>query len=60
MELNALIHDPTLNVSQPILGHRRCYTVQLACDKLLNAIIDENASDVSLRLALGKLETCIL
>ena len=60
MQLHTLINNSTLAISKPVLCHRSSDRVEPACDELLNAVIDENSSDLSIGLALGKLEPSVL
>src|SRR5580693_4304147 len=60
MQLQALVDDAALAFRQPVLGHGGGHRVELAGDKSRDAIVDEHAANLRLRLALRQLEARIL
>src|SRR3712207_7098280 len=54
------VDDFVLQVGDPVLGHRGGGRVQRAGDQALDAVVDEDAGDGRLGLALGQLELRVL
>src|SRR3546814_17259181 len=60
MELEALAGDPPERFARPIFGHCGGRGVEFAREQADHHLVDEDASNNRLRLALGKLELGVL